>query len=322
MLRAVKPRKARSKREIEKREPKIQESGRTVLFLRGSTTNRVVQTALLDLYQLKKPNAIHFARKNRVYPFEDTRSLSFLSEKNDASFLVIGSYGKKRQNTLIFARMFDYEVLDMLELRIESAVPMIEFKNEKCFIGQRPVVLFVGSLFESSPKYQLCKSMFLDFFHGITADRLSIEGIQHSVCLLTEDPSEENPFPPIFFRVYLIRYLKEQQAGPRIELEEMGPRYDFLIRRTHEASEKMMREAMKKPKKHLPKVQKNIDVDPMGDKIGQIHLAKQNIDQLQTRKFKGLKRKMEDTIEDKSFNKNDKKHRRVTFNDDLTLYTE
>ncbi|EMR11650.1 hypothetical protein PNEG_00088 [Pneumocystis murina B123] len=321
MLRAVKPRNARSKREIEKREPKIQESGRTVLFLRGSTTNRVIQTALLDLYLLKKPNAINFSRKNKIYPFEDTSSLNFLSEKNDASFLVIGSYGKKRQNTLIFVRMFDYQVLDMLELRIENAVSMIEFKNEKCFIGLKPMILFAGSLFESSPKYQLCKSMFLDFFHGQTTDRLNIEGIQYAVCLLTEEPTDENPFPPIFFRVYMIKYLKEKQVGSKIELEEMGPRYDFSIKRTHEANEKMMKEAMKKPKKHLPKIKKNIDIDKMGDKIGQIHLEKQNINQLQTRKFKGLKRKIEDSIEDESFNKNGKKHHRVTFKDDLTLHT-
>ncbi|KTW29344.1 hypothetical protein T552_01299 [Pneumocystis carinii B80] len=322
MLRAVKARNARSKREIEKREPKIEESGRTFLFLRGSSTNKVVQTALLDLYLLKKPNAIKFSRKNQIYPFENTSSLNFLSEKNDASFLVVGSCGKRRQNTLIFVRMFDYQVLDMLELRIEAAVSMIEFKNEKCFIGLRPMILFVGSLFESSPKYQLCKSMFLDFFHGKTTDQLNIEGIQYAVCLLTEEPTDENPFPPVFFRLYMVKYMKEEGSGSKIELEEMGPRYDFLIRRTHEANEKMMKEAMKKPKKHLPKIKKNIDVDIMGDKIGQIHLAKQNIDQLQTRKFKGLKRKIEDSIEDElSLNKDGKKNRRVTFKDDLTLHT-
>ena len=39
-----------------------------------------------------------------------------------------------------------------------------------------------------------------------------------------------------------------------------------------------------------PKNKKNVETDLMGDKMGRIHLGKQNLKDLQTRKMKGLKR--------------------------------
>lgn len=39
---------------------------------------------------------------------------------------------------------------------------------------------------------------------------------------------------------------------------------------------------------------KNIETDLVGDKLGRIHMGKQNLNNLQTRKMKGLKRGIED----------------------------
>ena len=38
------------------------------------------------------------------------------------------------------------------------------------------------------------------------------------------------------------------------------------------------------------KVKKNIETDAMGDKVGRIHLGRQDLLEMQTRKMKGLKR--------------------------------
>ena len=40
---------------------------------------------------------------------------------------------------------------------------------------------------------------------------------------------------------------------------------------------------------------KNIETDKIGDKIGRIHLGRQNLDELQSRKMKGLKRTRDDS---------------------------
>lgn len=51
-----------------------------------------------------------------------------------------------------------------------------------------------------------------------------------------------------------------------------------------------MKEACRKPKELKPTKKKNISADGLGNTYGRIHLGKQKIDKLQTRKMKGLKK--------------------------------
>jgi len=70
----------------------------------------------------------------------------------------------------------------------------------------------------------------------------------------------------------------------------MGPRMDFRVGRLRDAEPDMMKEALKKPKNLEAKVKKNVETDIMGDKVGRIHVGKQDIASMQSRKMKGLKR--------------------------------
>lgn len=96
--------------------------------------------------------------------------------------------------------------------------------------------------------------------------------------------------PELRIRFYLIKTLKSGQKLPRVEVEEMGPRIDASLGREQFADEDVMKQALKKPKGLEPKTKKNIDMDTMGDKVGKIHMPKQNFGEMQTRKMKGLKR--------------------------------
>ena len=77
---------------------------------------------------LKRPNAISFSKKNTVRPFEDASSLEFWAQKNDASLFVVGQSTKKRPDGMVFVRMFDSRVLDMMEVGVDNFVPMNDFK--------------------------------------------------------------------------------------------------------------------------------------------------------------------------------------------------
>lgn len=76
----------------------------------------------------------------------------------------------------------------------------------------------------------------------------------------------------------------------------MGPSMDLSLRRSQPADAEMWKHAMKRPKlkktdveKGLGKRKKNLEVDDMGDLRGRIHVGKQDLSKLQSRKMKGLK---------------------------------
>jgi ribosome production factor 2 len=78
---------------------------------------------------LKKPDGIPFSKANlNLHPFEDATALEFWSQKNDAAFIVMGSHSKKRPNNLTLARMFDHQVLDMLEVGVDMVQTIADVK--------------------------------------------------------------------------------------------------------------------------------------------------------------------------------------------------
>ena len=190
----------------------------------------------------------------------------------------------------------------MLELHLdpESFRMLSQFKNKKCAAGLKPLLLFAGTPFESPVpnEYTMAKSIFVDFFKGEPADKIDVEGLQYIVSITARDTVDgEEAKPMIHLRVYLIKTKKSGQKLPRVEVEEMGPRMDFRVGRMKEPDENVLKEAMKKARTSQERPKKNIQTDIVGDKIGRIHLGKQDLKDLQTRKMKGLKRSR-DVVDD------------------------
>lgn len=270
----------------------------------------MVQDALNDLHQMRQPLAKKFTKKNPIHPFDSADSLEFFSEKNDASLLVFGSSQKKRPHTLTFVRTFGYKVFDMLELYLdaEGFRTMAQFKNKKFAVGLRPMLLFAGAAFENpvSDEYTLAKSMLVDFFKGEPNDKIDVEGLQYMVSVSADDAAGEGDAkPPIRLRVYLIRTKRSGQRLPRVEVEEIGPRMDFRVGRTRVPDEAMRKEAMKKPRGLEERPKKNVTTDAMGDKLGRVHLGKQDLGELQLRKMKGLKRSRKGDDDDEGLEEDD-----------------
>ncbi|KAI1176039.1 ribosome biogenesis protein RPF2 [Nemania sp. FL0916] len=296
MLREIKPKNARSKRALEKKAPKIVENPKSTLFLRGTSCSQIAQDALADLHSLRQPFAKKFTKKNDIHPFEDPKSLIFFSEKNDTSLLVFGSTSKKRPHTLTLARTFAVnQILDMVELHIipETFRTLSQFKSRKFAVGLRPMMLFSGTAWDSpvANEYTILKSFLIDMFKGDAgADKIDVEGLQYIVSAAADEPAGDDAKPTVHLRLYLLDTKRSGQRLPRIELEEMGPRIDFRVGRSQQPEEAAWKEAMKKPKGGEEKTKKNISTDIIGDKVGRIHVGKQDLSGLQTRKMKGLKR--------------------------------
>lgn len=300
MIRTVKPKNARAKRALDKKEPKLVENTKQALFVTGKSSTKVLHDAMVDLGALKKPDIKRFNKKNEVRPFEDAEPLEFFSEKNDTSLMVLGTSSKKRKNNLTFVRTFGYKIYDMIELQIADNYKFLsDFKKQTFAVGLKPMFSFQGSAFDTHPVYKHVKSLFLDFFRGTTTDLHDVAGLQHVISLTIQGDFEDGEsLPNVLFRVYKLKTYKSEQGGrklPRVELEEVGPRFDFKIGRIHSPSPELEKEALKRPKQLEVKTVKNIQLDSMGDKIGTIHMNKQDLGKLQTRKMKGLKSRFDQT---------------------------
>ncbi|AOW27540.1 ribosome production factor 2 [Candida albicans L26] len=302
MIRTIKPKNARSKRALAKKEAKLVENTKSALFVPGSTGNKFLHDAMCDLMAFKKPFAKKFSKKNEIRPFEDSSQLEFFAEKNDSSLMVFSSNNKKRPKTLTFVRFFNFKVYDMIGLSIQENHKLLQdFKKLTFTIGLKPMFVFNGPIFDSHPVYQHIKSLFLDFFRGEETDLQDVAGLQYVIALSAgevEDLNNDKVLPLVHFRVYKLKSYKSGQKLPRIELDEIGPRFDFKIGRRITPTPDVEKEATKKPKQLEAKVKKNVTTDFMGDKVAQIHVGKQDLSKLQTRKMKGLKEKYDQESEE------------------------
>uniref|UniRef100_A0A3Q3ART1 Ribosome production factor 2 homolog n=1 Tax=Kryptolebias marmoratus TaxID=37003 RepID=A0A3Q3ART1_KRYMA len=259
----VKPKTRRSKRFMESRAPKLTEDVKRAMIMKGGNTSQIVTEALKDI--------------------------EFFSKKTDCSLFLFGSHNKKRPNNLIFGRMFDFHVLDMIELGIEKYVSLSEIKNSKCPEGTKPMLVFAGEAFDTDNEYKRLKSLLIDFFRGPNVSAVRLAGLEHVLHFTALEGK-------VYLRSYRCLLKKSGCRTPRIELEEIGPSFDLVMRRTHLASDDLYKLAHKQPKALKPKKKKNISHDAFGTTFGRVHMQKQDLSKLQTRKMKGLRKRKGDVV--------------------------
>uniref|UniRef100_A0A8C7MC85 Ribosome production factor 2 homolog n=1 Tax=Oncorhynchus kisutch TaxID=8019 RepID=A0A8C7MC85_ONCKI len=271
-----KPKTKRAKRFLDNRAPKLTENVKNAMIMKGGNTSMTVTQALKDIYALKKPK----------FPIICIFSYlqEFFSKKTDSSLFLFGSHNKKRPNNLIFGRLFDFHVLDMIELGIEKYNSLSDIKSSKCPEGTKPMLVFAGDAFDHENEHKRLKSLLTDFFRGPVVPSVRLAGLEHVLHFTALEGK-------IYMRSYRSLLKKSGCRTPRIELEEIGPSFDFILRRTHLASDDLYKTAHKQPKALKPKKKKNISHDTFGTKFGRLHMQKQDLAKLQTRKMKGLRKR-------------------------------
>jgi len=280
-------------------EPKINENGKRAMFIKGSKASSVVSLALQELAAIKNPMVVKYNNKRKNVlptPFESETSLEFYSNKSDCSLFVYGSHSKKRPHNLVFGRMFNHHLLDMVELEISQMNSLENFKNQKNAIGSKPCFIITGPEFDNDETFKMIGNLFVDFFRGEVVKGINLMGLDHVIGLASNG---KNAF---YFRHYGVKLKKSGSKVPNVELEEIGPSFEFKIRRTKFADSDA-RKRTYPPKKGK---KKNISNNELKDRVAKIHLGKQNIDDITktVKKPKALrnKRKRED-IEDNNVNK-------------------
>ncbi|KAL8581782.1 hypothetical protein ACOMHN_043200 [Nucella lapillus] len=253
------------------------------MLIKGGNTSQLVTQTLTELHMLKKPHAILFKKKNITRPFEDETSLEFFSNRADASLFAFGSHSKKRPNNLILGRLFDGHILDMVEFGVDKFVSLSTIPGAKCAAGIKPALIFNGECFKSDPVHMRIKNLLVDFFRGPVVDNLRVTGLEHAISFTAVDGK-------IFLRNYKVGV--RQKA---VELTNMGPSLDLVLRRTKLASADHFKLATKRPVTAKPKKRKNVEQDPFGSQLGRIHMTTQDLSDLPDRRMKRIKKIQKDS---------------------------
>lgn len=201
-------------------------------------------------------------------------------------------------------------------MALPRSAELMQQQGPKATPGHKPLMHFASDLFDSHPRFMQLKSMLLDFFNGEVIDSICLPGIEYVISVslgptpaslntATDAHSKQEELPKVHIRTFMISTLRSGIKTPQVELTPMGPSLDLSLRRHQDADTEMLKQAMKRPKlkkqdveKGLGKKKKNMEVDEMGDLRGRIHLGKQDLSKLQTRKMKGLKASVDDLEED------------------------
>jgi len=279
----------KGKKFLENRQPKFVENDKQALIAKGGKCSEVVSQALAELYALKKPLAQQLKQKNPFHLFEDETGLLKLAQKMDTSLFVFGTHSKKHPGCLIFGRLFDHQLLDMVEMSIKKFVSSSTFNSGGVTFGCKPAILLQGKLFEENETMKRWGNLMVDWFRGPAVESVRLQGLE-MVISLTATSEEE-----VLFRVYKTRLLKSSDSTtPRVELIEMGPNIDFAVGRNKFATHDYFKSALEKPRevKAKPK-NKNVSHDVFGTKVARIHVGRQQLDDIPTRRVRALKKKIE-----------------------------
>ncbi|PKI35991.1 ribosome production factor 2 homolog [Punica granatum] len=291
MMKIKTPKKGKIKRALEKRAPKLVETGKKTLILQGTKTSGVLNSVLTEIYHLKKDSAVRYTRKNdNIRPFENggVTSLEFFSQKTDCSIFVFGSHTKKRPNNLVIGRMYDYHIYDLVEVGVENFKSMESFSYDKKIapiIGSKPFIVFVGEGFENVEELKHLKEVLLDLLRGEVVENLNLAGIDRAyVCTAVSSNR-------VFFTHCALRLKKSGTVIPRMELVEVGPSMDLVIRRHSLPNDSLRKEAMKTSIDKPKKKEKNVSKDAIQGKIGKIYVPDQKMGDMNLpNEAKGVKR--------------------------------
>jgi ribosome production factor 2 len=178
----------------------------------------------------------------------------------------------------------------MVELAVDPSTfkPMQAFEGKRkaiLRIGAKPCFVFKGSAFETNEDLVKLKSLLLDYFRGEVVDKLNLAGLSNViVCTARNDK--------VHFRHYgiLLKNPANNSRVPRVELEPVGPMMDLTVRRMRAAPSDLQKRAMQTPRGQKSAKRKNMETGLFGDKMGRVHLGRQNYSEIALAGLKGLKK--------------------------------
>ena len=194
----------------------MNEGPKRALFLQGRRSSDKLRRLTKDLFDIKKPDAQLLNKKNDITIFEDATPVERFCRKFETPLFVMSSHSKKRPDNLVIGRMYNYSLLDMIELHVENIECMREFACQKIVLGTKPSLVFNGPTWEETEELKHLKSLFIDIFHREEVESVRLQGLEHTISFTA------TPEGKILIRSFNVLMKKSGTRVPRLELEEMG----------------------------------------------------------------------------------------------------
>ncbi|RZC35189.1 ribosome production factor 2 -like [Asbolus verrucosus] len=220
--RVVKATTRKGKKILLKKEPQVAEGPKKLLFFQGRRSSEKLRRLSKDLYDLKKPDAQMLSKKNDITIFENATPVEAFCKKYESPLFIMSSHSKKRPDNLVIGRMYNYNLLDMIELHVEAHEGLKEFACSKIALASKPCLVFNGPQWEETEVFKHLKSLFVDIFHREKVESVSLQGLQHTISFTA------TPEGKILIRSYKVMMKKSGCKTPRVELEEMGEDFVFI----------------------------------------------------------------------------------------------
>ncbi|CAL5974762.1 Brix_domain containing protein [Hexamita inflata] len=282
------------RRKLEEREAKLVENDKKTIICGTASASRMTLDFARDLAILKAPLAqrLHTAVEN---PINDKAQIQQLSKTTDSSLFVHISHTKKRQDNVIFGRMFDHEVAEMFEFQLQTYIGLQDVSSKKPMPQCKPILLFQGDGFNNDDDFRKIKSILQDTFKGRNYDKLSRDALQWVIAFTANNLTDK-----IIVRSYVINDVTNttmKQVEEPVHLTPMGFQFE-LIRRRREVNALLVQKSMvfeeKRKRKdgetvNAEKIEKGIETDEIGRKFAAVHVGMADVKDLNLRKFKGFK---------------------------------
>lgn len=130
----------------------------TTHFMKSIVPDAVIQRAI------KREHSTYFSRRHDTHPFETTQEIEKYCRGADCSLFLFGSNSKKRPNNIVIGRLYENQVLDMVEFGLTTE------EEEVCAISSdvpsncRPFVIFQGDKWETEETHGKLRNLLQDFF--------------------------------------------------------------------------------------------------------------------------------------------------------------
>ncbi|OAF71628.1 Ribosome biogenesis protein RPF2 [Intoshia linei] len=263
--------KRRSKCLFKRREPKLQNS-KSTLVLNNTASGIVVEACLKTLVKFKT-DKIFLKRRSNKSLFENYEDVEKLSRQHGCSMFLVGSDTKKRPNNIIIGRIYDEKVFDMFEMGIAHLDFDSDFMNKLTY-GSKMGLLFLGE-FTISTEMQRLKNFFIDYFGGPVVDNIVVTGFDNYLMFVLYENELE-------IRNYKTT-VKNCSGTYSIADCQFVSSIKFKLRRNQIASEKEFKNSLSLPT--IIRKKKNIEMDVFSNKLGRVHMSRQNMDEMKNPPF-------------------------------------